>query len=295
MKHLQLLMASTMALIAQGMPTQTDNQDIPKETPTPEVELTVEEVPEVVDETVSPQDNGLEEGVQADAPSKFWSSPIPLDGPWQRFTFGPDGSTASPSFTTNYADDEIFQITDAYCRGDVFKVIVDGIDFEITPDVPADCVSGVVDPQTAFEDPTYSSGAYRLPAGPHEITIVMDKSPWGSGAAFVRGVSLPDECTIDGSDYIVLTNLDSHANAQAQCDARDSEFVNVTNDNIQEVSEVVFKCFGPYSRAWIKSWYGNDYGTCLAIHLGPVLPGASVNVPASCEEPLPIVCKPYQG
>jgi len=119
-------------------------------------------------------------------PAFFWGS-----GP-QPFA-NLDGEGSPIPFTFSSGTDTILRITDDFCRGDQFKVFdgtIEPVVIGTTLFVPTVPCSGTGQdeqgPAAAFLDPTYSSGAFRLPAGSHAITIQVITSPFFGGRGYIR-------------------------------------------------------------------------------------------------------------
>ena len=83
----------------------------------------------------------------------------------------------------------LFEITDAYQKGDTFDVYIDGALAFTTPSVATDPSGAVIDPNVAFADPTYSHASYPLTSGYHEINVGVNYSPYQSGTAYLQVLS----------------------------------------------------------------------------------------------------------
>lgn len=123
-------------------------------------------------------------------------------GDWFSFTFGDVGDSVSFEFTS--IQPTIVSVTDAFCTGDEFDVIVDGVRVGPTsPTTDASCDQIVDDPDLAFADPRFSSGAFRVPAGQHTVIVEVTASPFTAGGAFIRVDPVPtpvskDDCKKGG-------------------------------------------------------------------------------------------------
>jgi len=109
-------------------------------------------------------------------------------GGWTSFSFGGPSSPSNPSTFdfTSAAKGDILKITDAFLKGDVFKVFDSGVLLGLTSFVPASTSNTTFDPDTAFADSTYSKGIFSLAPGSHSISIITESSPFGSGGAYIR-------------------------------------------------------------------------------------------------------------
>lgn len=64
--------------------------------------------------------------------------------------------------------------------------------------------------------------------------------------------------------------------------------INIANFNASIASQ--FLGGSGYSTAWINSWDGNSYNTCLSQNTGVDNCGGAITVPASCTTPLNVLC-----
>ena len=133
-----------------------------------------------------------------------------LDGPWLEFRFDGTDSWAyactselcaessgansiyldKPAWTFTMASPVRLMITDAFTRGDTFKVFDDGTLLLMTPYVMPDYYIPpqivCADPENCFGYEGFSFGSLNLAAGSHSLTIQAADSPLGYGAAFFR-------------------------------------------------------------------------------------------------------------
>ena len=96
---------------------------------------------------------------------------------------GPVFSTDQFSITTTGLAE--VKVTDGFLKGDQFRIYDNGAPIGDTSSVPV-ANGSTCDPDTAFADPTYSHGVFRLPPGSHLISIEVITNPYGGGAAFIR-------------------------------------------------------------------------------------------------------------
>jgi hypothetical protein len=147
-----------------------------------------------------------------------------IDGDWLEFRFAQANTFAfqcsavgcTPSaagnseflgarpWTFTNTDPVLLVLTDAFQHGDAFQPF----DFGVavggpTPAVVADNVGSGPDPtDPAFTslDPLYSHASYLFAPGDHSITIRVNTSPYGGGAAYFRlitqAVSVPEPGTL---------------------------------------------------------------------------------------------------
>jgi hypothetical protein len=141
--------------------------------------------------------NGNEEGIVGDPP-------IVVDGGWSTFYWsgaGPVFNSDGP-FTFTSSTPVVVKVTDDFCKGDQFMIYDFGVPIGVTsPPAPPVCLPGV-GPDAAYADPTYSSGAFPLPPGPHSITIQVIANPWNAGAGYIR---------VDSETAITLASFSAEA------------------------------------------------------------------------------------
>lgn len=134
-------------------------------------------------------------------------SAVPLGGPWTEFSFSGVGSSANgcpagfctpspggnsvfggdPPWTfTAPAEGATFTVTDAFDYGDQFEVLDFGVSIGTTSPPTMEPGACGDDPDPCLTDPLASHGSFALPPGPHEITIRMEASLVGGGAAYFR-------------------------------------------------------------------------------------------------------------
>jgi len=139
-------------------------------------------------------------------PASASSIDIYIDGPWMKFLFpqgaGQDATGScnncspeptapivdleSPSWDFLLAGMAEFRITDAFLRGDSFKVYDDGVLKLTTPSVD-EGVSCDIDPANCYGLAGVSWGSFILGSGSHSLTIETAASPYtGGGAAYFR-------------------------------------------------------------------------------------------------------------
>ena len=115
---------------------------------------------------------------------------VPINQGWQPFSWaaGPDAPDLEGPFTFTTLTPVILTVTDAYCIGDQFRVLDNGVPIGWTPavPVPSECTGTKYDPDDAVQDPAYSHTSFNLPAGMHSITLEAINNPFGGGGAFLR-------------------------------------------------------------------------------------------------------------
>ncbi|HEV3036394.1 MAG TPA: hypothetical protein VHA33_01155 [Candidatus Angelobacter sp.] len=134
---------------------------------------------------------------------------VPIGGPWNEFSFSTAGVQATgcfpddpngidcvqssagnsvfagpPPWTFTSTDNVNLTVTDAFLRGDTFKVFDGGVFVGLTPGVAAQggCDS---DPAVCVADPLVSHATFTLAAGAHSITITPF-AVTNPGAAYFR-------------------------------------------------------------------------------------------------------------
>jgi hypothetical protein len=111
-------------------------------------------------------------------------------------TYGPAGTVQAqdPAWAFTSVSTTDVYLTDAYSQGDSFSLFDNGLFVGSTPAVPFG-FGTTDDPQTAFNDPTYSHGIFALAPGEHALTIRVDNSPFGGGGAYFEVVPVPEPTT----------------------------------------------------------------------------------------------------
>lgn len=116
--------------------------------------------------------------------------PAPF-GRWLAFEWRSRGATAGP-FSYSAAMPVALSVTDDFCEGDKFAVLLDGaVRGHTSAPVGRHCDEGDSNPEDTFLGARYSSGMFLLPTGQHEVSIRVPNSPTGFGVAFFR----LDQCT----------------------------------------------------------------------------------------------------
>src|SRR5437870_1464253 len=93
--------------------------------------------------------------------------PLVVNGGWQIFSWGAgiNPFDLEGPFTFTSASPVVLKVTDAFCKGDQFRVYDNGVQIFDTTAVPVGTCPGPADtgdPNTAFNDPTYSHGSILL-------------------------------------------------------------------------------------------------------------------------------------
>jgi hypothetical protein len=120
------------------------------------------------------------------------STPLTIDAYWSAFSWGPGQPVYSYDgpFTFNNVYNVRVVVTDAFWKGDRFRIYDNGIPLGETSSVPVDANGDVEDPDVALRDPTYSHGSDRLPPGSHSLSIEVISNPFNGGVAFIRVQSI---------------------------------------------------------------------------------------------------------
>jgi len=112
---------------------------------------------------------------------------------WTEFEFGEVGAVDfAGAFNFTSSSPTVVSVVDSYLCGDEFEVFDNGTSIGRTSQVngttcPTPGSADIVgEPETAFTDPAFSKGSFRLGPGSHSVTIVPTVAPWNEGAAYLR-------------------------------------------------------------------------------------------------------------
>jgi hypothetical protein len=105
------------------------------------------------------------------------------DGGCEPSSGGDSIEAGDPAWTFTSSVPTLVTITDAFSSGSSFELFDSGILIGTTPSVDLGDYCGD-DPAVCVLDPNMSSGTFALDAGSHSLTIDVNDSPWGGGAAY---------------------------------------------------------------------------------------------------------------
>lgn len=218
---------------------------------------------------------------------------LEVGGGWKQFLFGPVGSTVAKTFHVYNRQFAYLKLTDYFCSGDEFDIYIDGYFAGHSSEARFDnCRTKTLDPDHAYFNRAWSHFEYGLLPGPHEITIVVTRSPYGEGYAALRVDPVLTKCCKCIGEFTVIDTPLPWASADFACRTFGLRLADVDVFNFNEATKEVFACAGPNSAAYVKSYWGNTYNdSCLALHVGSAAPGGSLNVEAKCSHRLPILCQ----
>lgn len=205
-------------------------------------------------------------------------TPLVPGAGWQSFFFGGVGSFDEFTLTTDEA--VMISITDDFCVGDRFELVVNGVSQGLTslPDLQLVC-DGPGVPTLAFEDLRFSKGQFALGPGTYTLRVVAVASPFNAGGAWIRADAI-GECSTN--DYSVLSTSFGiiETGARSACQVFGRILADLTSANFISATQQAFDCSGAFQRLWVNSWNGVDYGTtCIALHLGVQAPGGTIVQP----------------
>ena len=117
-------------------------------------------------------------------------------GQWRRFSAGRAGSfNIEGPFTFSSPHPVLLRVTDAFCRGDRFRVYDRGFPIFLTPkvaiDPSCDDIPLVSSPFAAWQDQSYSKGRFLLQPGFHRVRIQIVTSPFGGAGAWLHAMRQP--------------------------------------------------------------------------------------------------------
>lgn len=245
---------------------------------------------------VSAANNGYSEEIALDSVSQL----IPVDGGWTKFFFaGPGTETAfyiavnDTAVLNNYYQ---ISITDAYCPGDSFNLYKDGSYLLTTPRVPVilnqTCSGQNEDPNFTFIDPSYSSTKFMLPGPTFNMTIHVDQSPFGGGAAFIKVDRWLKTCQ-NGAFTLVVDPLVPNSEASMQCKKIGKSLAHIKPENVKEAVCTIEKCNGG-EYIWVgqislkTQSKPNDALGCIALDVTDKSDPSVIVV--DCKTPLPVLC-----
>ena len=211
---------------------------------------------------------------------------LPLDAGWFPFRFSQPGSQYLVKFSSR--DSIRISITDAFCTGDAWDVLLNGRFILQMPKVSGDnCTKWTDNPEIAFNDSAWSSVQFNVPPGKAKLGIRTRISPHLGGVAFLRVESVPKVCTAQTEPFIVLSG---EATTFEQIDQRCALFgarpALSFNGNLTEAVSVMSKC------GTMVAWSGdsdNYDGTwCTAISARK--PRRPYMTKVKCNKQLSLLC-----
>lgn len=250
------------------------------------------------------------------------------DEPFSYFHFEIDPMKKDEEDITKYGSNHThncyLEVTDAYCPGDRFQVVrlntttsqgnpilltTPEVKYnnetakEICDGFPVQCSKFTLNPEVAYNDPTWSSGKVELTKkGNYSIAIAPHLSPYCSGGAFVRlrcvhpptphphpgpkpGPKPHPEptpgsiCKVSEAGLHVVDEEVEGSEAGAVCLRHGMQLARLTNGNFIASTNVAFACSGAQSTTWIGAWNGQTWagqeGLGLTVATAPG--GGSIN------------------
>jgi hypothetical protein len=132
----------------------------------------------------------------ATAGAKQHARPLPI-GRWVAFSAGAAGTfDAQGLFRFTSETPVVVRVTDAFCRGDRYRLLDHGLRVRTTSDVPVDttCMQqpfATSGPQ-GWRGPGYSRGRVMLAPGGHRLRIRSLRSPFGASTGFIEVLRIAD-------------------------------------------------------------------------------------------------------
>jgi hypothetical protein len=126
----------------------------------------------------------------AAAGARQHATPLPF-GQWTAFDAGPAGSfDAQGLFRFTSTTPVILRVTDAFCRGDRYRVLDHGhrkfTTRKVAVDADCDRQPFATTGPEGWHDRGYSRGRIRLRPGSHRVRIRSLRSPFGSSTGFLE-------------------------------------------------------------------------------------------------------------
>jgi hypothetical protein len=223
--------------------------------------------------------------------------PLALNGGWYSFQFREADTIANSHFVFELAGPALLEVVDYFCAGDRFYIKdnhkyigpTGHVDFD-------DCKTNTTNPDYAWSKPTkFSAGSFRLEAGWHNISIRVIRANYNGGSAAVRLVPVLIQCALKtayANDFTVVDTPLPFDHAQSACESLGLALADIgLYKNLASATDLAFQCLGPFRKAWIKSFYGDDYGqSCIAVKTKMMAPGGEVGIEEDCQIALPILC-----
>jgi len=217
-------------------------------------------------------------------------------GPWEKFLFGPAGNRTAQLFRQSLDDWVQVSITDSYCAGDSFDLLINGTYLLTTPRVTVDtnCSIWVDGPEGAWWQPQWSSTKFSL-KGPFEMTVVPRDSPFQGGAYFVRADKRATVCAENADLKMISPPIGPHSSLQDICSQVGGHPATVSPSNALMVSQMMKACG---QEGVQQAWFGQvelavsktkDPLGCLALN---VTSGDGLTVAiVDCATALPFLCQ----
>ncbi len=225
----------------------------------------------------------------------FPTTVLPLSTPpvWTIFEYGAAGSTVPEVFAFAQTTPVVLEVQDFICSGNRFAIYDNGVFIgNSTYALNDGCATFAPTVESAVGNLYYSSFTRLMPPGLHQITIHVLVSVLGHGSAGIRIRAPLDVCATQLSGMTVVKTPKPFASAEATCQSIGQSLANITTYNFDDATRLVFGCVGAFSKAFVRSYWANTYqDSCLALYTGSAAPGGSLSVPASCTDPLPLICQ----
>jgi hypothetical protein len=223
--------------------------------------------------------------------------PLALNGGWYSFQFEDVGSTSNSHFTFELPSPALFKIVDYFCSGDRFYIKDNNNYLGPTGHVEFDnCNTNTTNPDYAWSKPhKFSAGSFRLEPGWHNISIKVTHAHYGGGSAAARLDPILVQCalkTANTNDFVLIDTPLPFDQALTACESLDLTLADIgLYKTLASATDLAFQCIGPFRKAWIRSFYGDDYGqSCLAVRTKVMAPGGEVGIEEDCQIALPILC-----
>ena len=223
--------------------------------------------------------------------------PLVLNGGWYSFQFRETNSIANSHFIFELNGPALFKVVDYFCTGDRFYIKDHHKYLGPTGHVEFDeCRTNTTNPDYAWSKPNmFSGGSFRLEAGWHNVSIKVIRAQYGGGSAAVRLDPILIQCALKSAhtnDFTLVNSPLPFDQAQSACDSIGLTLADIgLYKNLASATDLAFQCIGPFRKAWIRSFYGDDYGqSCLAVKTKIMAPGGEVGIEEDCQIPLPVLC-----
>jgi hypothetical protein len=93
-------------------------------------------------------------------------------------------------------------------------------------------------------------------------------------------------------EFVLIKSYIPFSQAVCACKQVGMQVAAISDENLLDATNALFRCGGAFSSAWVQSINGNDHqGLCLALNVNEAGPGGNINYPGGCNNGLPVLCQ----